>query len=117
MNYFTTDLYETKREIVIFSEKLASGLSKPECKFVMDMMFGLSRGQSVLLSDVSRALDENIKLRYTIERLSSHLNNMNDHEIELSYLEQWHSLHPELEINFINWLHWDWEPATFSRCF
>ena len=102
MNYFTTDLYETKREIVIFSDKLASGLSKPECKFVMDMMFGLSRGQSVLLSDVSRALNENIKLRYTIERLSSHLNNMNDHEIELSYLEQWHSLHPELEINFIN---------------
>ena len=23
----------------------------------------------------------------------------------------------KLEINFINWLHWDWEPATFSRCF
>ena len=83
MNYFTTDLYETKREIVIFSDKLASGLSKPECKFVMDMMFGLSRGQSILLSDVSRALNENIKLRYTIERLSSHLDNMNDHEIAI----------------------------------
>lgn len=83
MNYFTTDLYETKREIVIFSDKLASGLSKPECKFVMDMMFGLSRGQSILLSDVSRALNENIKLRYTIERLSSHLENMNDHEIAI----------------------------------
>ena len=49
MNYFTTDLYETKREIVIFSDKLASGLSKPEYKFVIDMMFGLSRSQSVLL--------------------------------------------------------------------
>ena len=36
----------------------------------MDMMFGLSRGQSVLLSDISRALDEDIKLRYTIDRLS-----------------------------------------------
>ena len=83
MNYFTTDLYETKREIVIFSDKLASGLSKPECKFVMDMMFGLSRSQSVLLSDIARSLDENIKLRYTIERLSSHLENMNDHEIAI----------------------------------
>lgn len=83
MNYFTTDLYETKREIVIFSDKLASGLSKPECKFVMDMMFGLSRSQSVLLSDIARSLDENIKLRYTIERLSSHLDNMNDHEIAI----------------------------------
>ena len=83
MNYFTTDLYETKREIVIFSDKLASGLSKPEYKFVIDMMFGLSRSQSVLLSDIARSLDENIKLRYTIERLSSHLENMNDHEIAI----------------------------------
>ena len=68
MNYFATDLYETKREIVNFSDKLVCGLAKPECKFVMDMIFGLSRGQSVLLSDIARSLDENIDLRYTIER-------------------------------------------------
>lgn len=49
----------------------------------MDMMFGLSRGQSVLLSDVARALDENINLRYTIDRLSNHLENMNDHEMDI----------------------------------
>lgn len=49
----------------------------------MDMMFGLSRGQSVLLSDISRALDEDIKLRYTIDRLSAHLENMNDHEMDI----------------------------------
>lgn len=83
MSYFTTDLYETKREIVNFSNKLACGLAKPESKFVMDMMFGLSRGQSVLLSDISRALDEDIKLRYTIDRLSGHLENMNDHEMDI----------------------------------
>ena len=45
MNYFTTDLYETKREIVNFSNKLALGLAKPVSKFVMDMMFGIARGQ------------------------------------------------------------------------
>ena len=49
----------------------------------MDMMFGLSRGQSVLLSDISRSLDEDIKLRYTIDRLSAHLENMNDHEMDI----------------------------------
>lgn len=83
MNYFTTDLYETKREIVNFSNKLALGLAKPVSKFVMDMMFGIARGQSVLLSDISRSLNENIKLRYTIERLSDHLENMNDDEINI----------------------------------
>lgn len=83
MNYFTTDLYETKREIINFSNKLTYGLAKPQCKFVMDMMFGLSRGQSLLLSDIARSLDENIHLRYTIERLSSHLENMKDHDIAI----------------------------------
>ncbi len=54
MSYFTTDLYETKREIVNFSNKLSADLDKPDAKFVMDMMFGLARSQSVLLSDIAR---------------------------------------------------------------
>ena len=83
MNYFTTDLYETKREIINFSNKLSEGLSKPENKFVMDMMFGLSRNQSVLLSDIARALDEDINLRYTIERLSNHLENIENRELDI----------------------------------
>ena len=49
----------------------------------MNMMFSLSRGQSVLLSDIVRFFDENINLCYTIERLSSHLENMKDHEIAI----------------------------------
>lgn len=83
MNYFTTNLYETKREIMSFSDKLACGLTKPENKFVMDMMFGLSRNQSVLLSDIARALDEDINLRYTIERLSDHLENIGNCELDI----------------------------------
>ena len=39
----------------------------------MDMLYGLSKNQSVMLSDISRALDENIKLNYTIDRLSKNL--------------------------------------------
>ena len=78
MSYFTTDLYETKREIVNFSNKLSDSLDKPAAKFVMDMMFGLARSQSVLLSDIARALDENIKLNYTIDRLSNHLAQFDD---------------------------------------
>lgn len=47
----------------------------------MDMMFGISRGQSVLLSDISRALDENINLRYTIDKLSHDLEHFDAHDI------------------------------------
>ncbi|MBR3898595.1 MAG: hypothetical protein IKJ43_04895, partial [Bacilli bacterium] len=38
MNYFTTDLYETKREILKVSKKVSSGLDKPKAKFLSDMI-------------------------------------------------------------------------------
>lgn len=53
MNYFTIDLYETKREIINFSKTICAGLSKPEQKFIMDMMYGLHHSQNILLSDIS----------------------------------------------------------------
>ena len=83
MNYFTTDLYETKREIVNYSKKLSFGLSKSNEKFVMDMQYGIAKNQSVLLSDISRALDENIDLRYTIERLSDRLGSFGQDDIDI----------------------------------
>ena len=77
MNNFNTNLYETKREIINYSNKITEGLKKPTAKFIMDMLYGLSKNQSVMLSDISRALDENIKLNYTIDRLSKNLEKIN----------------------------------------
>lgn len=73
MSNFTTDVYETKREITNFSKTICSGLDKPEQKFIMDMMYGVHHSQNVLLSEISRSLNEPIKLSNTIERLSDHL--------------------------------------------
>ena len=83
MNNFNTNLYETKREIINYSNKITEGLKKPTAKFIMDMLYGLSKNQSVMLSDISRALDENIKLNYTIDRLSKNLEKINDEELEI----------------------------------
>jgi len=83
MNNFNTNLYETKREIINYSNKITEGLKKPTAKFIMDMLYGLSKNQSVMLSDISRALDENIKLNYTIDRLSKNLKKINDEELEI----------------------------------
>lgn len=83
MNNFNTNLYETKREIINYSNKIAEGLKKPTAKFIMDMLYGLSKNQSVMLSDISRALDENIKLNYTIDRLSKNLERISDEELEI----------------------------------
>ena len=80
MNNFTTNTYEMKREIVNFSKKIADGVNKCTSKFVMDMQYGLSRGGSCLISKISRSLQEDIKLSYTIERLCDNLASLYDDE-------------------------------------
>ena len=82
MNNFTTNTYEMKREIVNFSKKIADGVNKCTSKFVMDMQYGLSRSGSCLISEISRSLQEDIKLSYTIERLCDNLASLYDDEKE-----------------------------------
>lgn len=91
MNYFTTNTYELKREIVTFSKKMANGVNKSTSKFVMDMQYGLAKSGSCLISEISRSLDEDIKLGYTVERLCDNLVNMYQDEAETiwnNYLEE-----------------------------
>ena len=73
MNNFTTNTYEMKREILKFSKKISNGTNKTTTKFVMDMQYGLAKSQSCLISDISRSLDEDIKLKNTIERICDNL--------------------------------------------
>ena len=91
MNNFTTNVYEMKREIVNFSKKVTNGLDKPTIKFVMDMEYSLAKSKCCLISNISRSLDEDIKLKDTIERLCDNLVRMRDNEykiIENNYLEE-----------------------------
>ena len=43
MDNFTTNTYEMKRDILNFSKKICKGVSKPETKFVSDMVYGISK--------------------------------------------------------------------------
>lgn len=91
MNNCTMNSYEMKRDILNFSKKISEGVNKSTLKFIMDMQFGLAKSGSCLISEISRALDENIKLNYTIERLCDNLSNMYDDEKELiwnNYLDE-----------------------------
>lgn len=80
MNNFTTNTYEMKREILNFSEKIAKKLSKSEKKFIQDIEYGIAASGSCLISDISRSLNEDIKLKNTIERLCDNLNSFDDTE-------------------------------------
>ena len=57
-----------KREIVNFSKKVTNGLNKPTTKFVMDVEYGHAKSKSCLISNISRSLNEDIKLKDTIEK-------------------------------------------------
>ena len=82
MNNFTTNTYEMKREIYNFSKKMSNGLNKSTSKFILDIQYGLAKAGSCLISQIARALDEEIKLGYTIERLCDNLVNLYPDEKE-----------------------------------
>lgn len=62
---------------------MSEGVNKPTTKFVMDMQYGLAKSGSCLISEISRSLNENIKLSYTIERLCDNLVNMYPKESQI----------------------------------
>lgn len=79
---YTMDCYETKREIFNFCKKVSEGLNKKGIKFVCDMQYGLSKSKSCLISEISRSLSEDIKLKNTIERLCDNLQSFDEEEVK-----------------------------------
>lgn len=85
MDNFTINNYEMKRDIINFSKKICEGVSKPELKFTMDMIYGISKSKDILLSSIAGALDEDTKKAYTIDRLSDNLSNDLSSSIDENY--------------------------------
>ena len=71
-----------KRDILNFSKKISEGLCKPDKKFIADMLYGIEKSGSILFSDIARALNEENKLKNTIERLCDRCNYLSDESIE-----------------------------------
>ena len=62
-----------KREIIRFSERISLGLSRPDFKFISQMIYGILCSQSCHLSKIARSLNEDILLKKSIDRLSRNL--------------------------------------------
>jgi len=80
-NTFSQDIYTTKRSVLNFASKLSEGMQKPNKNFMMDMLFGLVKGNSVLLSDIALSLEETIDPIQTIKRLSSRLEEFHESDL------------------------------------
>lgn len=81
MTNYTTETYQTKRNILNFCNKISEQCFKPTRKLTQDMVYGILSSKSCLLSDISRNLKENIKLCNTIDRLSNNLGYIDKEEI------------------------------------
>ena len=81
MNNYTSNTYELKRDILNFSKKMSNNLPKSTQKFVMDILYGIAKSKSCLISNIARALKEDIKLKNVIERLCDNFLNLSSEEI------------------------------------
>lgn len=73
MNNYSTLSSNLKRSLLHFSERISEGLSRPDFKFVSQMIYGMLCCQSCHISEISRALEEKVLLKKTIERICRHL--------------------------------------------
>ena len=78
---YTKLIYRLKRKLSTFSNKISNNLSKPKSKFILQMLYGLLENQSVLLSEIGRALKEDIRLKKVIDRLSRNLKTFKERSI------------------------------------
>ena len=81
MNYFTSDTYVLKRKIVKFSYIMSRNCRNVDSNLVLDIIYGILASKDIKLSNISRKLDEKIKLDNVIERLSIRLKEIKDIEI------------------------------------
>ncbi|WP_213818394.1 hypothetical protein [Garciella nitratireducens] len=70
--------YQIKRKLSTFSKKTSKNISRPKSKFIFQMMYGFLESKSILLSNIGRALKEDILLKKTIERLSKNLSSFDE---------------------------------------
>ena len=70
---YNTQGYNLKRGILKFSEKISKNLTRPEFKFVSQMLYGLLGRQSCMLSEIARTLNEKTSVKKVVDRLSRNL--------------------------------------------
>ena len=73
MNNYTRIISSLREQIHRFSERFSHRFSKPKCRFLEEMLYGIQASKDIKLSNIGRALEENIHLQKTENRLSRNL--------------------------------------------
>lgn len=84
----TTDVYATKRETINFSKSLVPHERQVESKFVTQAIYGILKSRSVILRNIAAGLNEPIRIKNTIDRLSQNLSRTLSPEIHRNYTQK-----------------------------
>lgn len=84
----TTDVYATKRETIHFSKSLVPEENRVESKFVTQAIYGMLKSGSTILKSIATALNEPIRIKNTIDRLSQNLQRTLSPEIQANYTQK-----------------------------
>ena len=103
MNNYTKIINQMKEKIVTFSKNLSIDLSKPNRKFVLNLIYGLICSSSSYLSEIARSLKENITLKKTIERLSNNLTNFDKEKRDYVWNNYVDKIKDKIDDNTVFW--------------
>jgi len=70
MNNYSREIGVAKAGLVGFCKKICAGLKRPEAKLMTNVMYGIAASESCKLTEIGRALEEEIPLKKTVNRLS-----------------------------------------------
>ena len=95
MSNFNKLIDRYDRYFLYYLEKIILSFDKPTRKFYIDMIHGILKCQSIILSDIAHTLNEHILPKKTIERLSRFLDRSFDINCRNSFLKKTLSLMPK----------------------
>ncbi len=98
MSNFSKLIDRFDRLFLYYTEKVIGTFDKPTRKFYIDAVYGILKGQSVLLSDIAHALSEKITPKKTIERISRFLSREYDLDFRNGLLSLAISMMPKSEL-------------------
>ena len=81
MNNYSRESGIAKGQLLRFCGRMCKGLGRPAQKLVTGMMYGIAAANDCKLPEIGRALEEDIPLKKTVNRLSLGLMSFSGHEV------------------------------------
>ena len=90
MNNYIKQSNQLKEFFIDFALKLSKNFTKPNKKFICEMLFGIASAKSIHITKIARTLKENISVKETSNRLYERLN-------DFDYDNLWKNYHNSLK--------------------